>query len=139
MSDKYFYRPLAFFGGKVFKCAGICDASSIDKANEFYIDRKEDGYLPGFVVLDSYKGDRIVIDRNNVAKEYKDGDELPGGDICKVEVRNVYGNEMIYPANYAAERFAAIAGKKTFSGQDLANIKALGFTVEEVAAKKLVA
>ena len=59
--------------------------------------------------------------------------------VVKVEVRNVYGNDMIYPANAAAERFAAIAGNKTLRGIDLVNIKALGFAVEEVAAKKLAA
>lgn len=59
--------------------------------------------------------------------------------VCKVEVRNVFGNEMIYPANFEAERFAAIAGKKTLSRTDLMNIKALGFAVEEVATKKLAA
>lgn len=58
-------------------------------------------------------------------------------NVVEVEVRNVYGNEMIYPANAAAERFAAIAGKKTLSRADLMNIKALGFAVEEVAIKKL--
>ena len=56
-----------------------------------------------------------------------------------VEVRSVYGNEMIYPANFEAERFAAIAGTKTLSRTDLMNIKALGFEVEEVAIKKLAA
>jgi len=59
--------------------------------------------------------------------------------VAEVEVRSVYGNEMIYPANFAAERFAAIAGKKTLSRADLANIKALGFSVEEVAPRKLAA
>lgn len=66
-----------------------------------------------------------------------DVDQTSG--VVKIEVIKVYGNDMIYPKNSAAERFAAIAGKKTFTSQDLANIKALGFTVEEVAAKKLVA
>lgn len=61
------------------------------------------------------------------------------GLVAAVEVRNVYGNEMIYPANFAAERFAAIAGKKTLSRADLTNIKGLGFAVEEVATKKLAA
>lgn len=56
-----------------------------------------------------------------------------------VEVRSVYGNDTIYPANFEAERFAAIAGKKTLSRTDLMNIKALGFAVEEVAIKKLAA
>jgi hypothetical protein len=57
----------------------------------------------------------------------------------KVEVRNVFGKEMIYPANVPAEIFAAIAGKKTLSNADLMNIQALGFKVEEVAPKKLAA
>lgn len=59
--------------------------------------------------------------------------------VVKVEIVKVYGNDMIYPKNSAGERFAAIAGKKTFSSQDLANIKALGFAVEEIATKKLAA
>lgn len=84
----------------------------------------------------------------------KPGDELIGRDIpsgrgyslpvktaaqaqddertVEVEVRSVYGNEMIYPANFAAERFAAISGKKTLSRTDLMNIQALGFVVREV-------
>ncbi len=139
MADKYFYRPLAFFGGKVLKCAGICDATNIDKANELYIERREDGYLPGFIVLDAYRGDRIVVDRNNVAKEYKDGDPLPGDFVAAFEVRNVFGNNLIYPANEAARLFAKIAGKKTLDRNDLDNIRALGFLVKEVATKKLAA
>lgn len=59
--------------------------------------------------------------------------------VVKVEVIKVYGNDMIYPKNSAGERFAAISGKKTFTGQDLANIRALGFVIEEVAGKKLAA
>lgn len=35
--------------------------------------------------------------------------------------------------------FAAIAGTKTLGRSDLANIKSLGFVVEEVATKKLAA
>jgi hypothetical protein len=146
VGTKYFYRPLAFFGGKVFKCEGICDASNIDKANEIflvsdgaYIKGRGNVYLPGFIVIDGYRGDRIVIDGNNVAKEYKDGDKLPGREFCKVEVRNVYGNELIYPANFVAEKFALLAGKKTLSRADLGVIGELGFEVEEVATKKLAA
>ena len=59
--------------------------------------------------------------------------------IVEVEVRSVYGNELIYPANFEAERFAAIAGTKTLNRTDLMNIKALGFVVEEVSIKKLAA
>lgn len=77
-------------------------------------------------VIESFRDE--IIDRYNAPKL-----------VAKVEVRNVYGNEMIYPANFEAERFAAIAGKKTLSRTDLMNIKAIGFAVEEVAAKKLAA
>ena len=31
----------------------------------------------------------------------------------QVEVRNVYGNELIYPANDTAKTFAALIGKKS--------------------------
>lgn len=65
--------------------------------------------------------------------------ELVSSLVVKVEVRNVYGNATIYPANAAAERFAAIAGKKTLSNADLMNIQALGFKVEEVFVKKIAA
>lgn len=60
--------------------------------------------------------------------------ELVSSLVVKVEVRNVYGNATIYPANAAAERFAAIAGKKTLSNADLMNIQALGFFVKKIAA-----
>jgi hypothetical protein len=63
----------------------------------------------------------------------------PANPVCLVEVRNVFGNTTIYPANPAAERFAAIAGKKTLSNTDLMNIQALGFVVEEFKPNKLAA
>lgn len=74
MSELYYYRPLAFFGGKIFKCAGICDASNADMANELFIEKRDPVYLPGFAVVDGYKGDKITIDRSNVAKEFKFGE-----------------------------------------------------------------
>lgn len=84
----------------------------------------------------------LVDDSNPVAETLRDeivirynAPEL----VVEVEVRSIYGNSMIYPANAAAERFAEIAGKKTLSNADLMNIQALGFTVEEVSIKKLVA
>lgn len=63
----------------------------------------------------------------------------PANPVCLVEVRSVYGNTTIYPANPAAERFAAIAGKKTLSNTDLMNIQALGFVIEESKPNKLCA
>ena len=63
----------------------------------------------------------------------------PANPVVLVEVRSVYGNTTIYPANPAAERFAAIAGKKTLSNTDLMNIQALGFVIEESKPNKLCA
>jgi|688.fasta_scaffold2791738_2 hypothetical protein len=50
--------------------------------------------------------------------------------ILKLRIKNVYGNELIYPANETAETFARLVGKKTFDKRDLENIKKLGFTLE---------
>jgi len=63
----------------------------------------------------------------------------PANPVCLVEVRSVFGNTTIYPANPVAERFAAIAGKKTLNNTDLMNIQALGFVVEEAKPNRLVA
>ena len=49
-----------------------------------------------------------------------------------VEVRTVYGNQLIYPINYAAQLFAAIAGSKTLSAEHCRHITALGHTVRRV-------
>lgn len=53
-----------------------------------------------------------------------------------VSVRNVYGNELIYPVCDIAKKFALLVGKKTLSISDIELIKSLGFTVE-VKAKTL--
>ena len=44
----------------------------------------------------------------------------------KVEVKNVYGNELIYPVCDTAKRFATLTGKKTFSPYTLKLITDLG-------------
>ena len=46
-----------------------------------------------------------------------------------VTIKNVYGNELIYPACEASRDFARLAGKKTLSRGDLEIIKRLGFLV----------
>lgn len=65
--------------------------------------------------------------------------EMLAARRVEVEVRNVYGNNLIYPTNEAAKKLAALAGKKTLDKTDLANIRALGFAVFEVATNKLAA
>ncbi len=47
-----------------------------------------------------------------------------------VSIKNVYGKEMIYPENTAAQVLADLTGKKTLSRNDIEKIKSLGFTVE---------
>lgn len=49
-----------------------------------------------------------------------------------IEVRNVYGNETLYPANPAAATFAKIAGTKTLKSETLKLAKSLGYTVQVV-------
>lgn len=50
----------------------------------------------------------------------------------KVRIRNVYGNEAIYPACEAAKVFAELVGQKTLTRRDIEKIKRLGYTVEVV-------
>lgn len=48
-----------------------------------------------------------------------------------VEVRSVYGNERIYPANLNAEMLCRLVGKKTLSREDLRIARELGHEVNE--------
>jgi hypothetical protein len=50
----------------------------------------------------------------------------------KVEVKNVYGNQLIYPVCENAKRFVNLTGKKTFSPYAIKLIEGLGYTVEPV-------
>lgn len=52
--------------------------------------------------------------------------------VVKVEVKNVYGNMLIYPANEKAESFCVLVGKKSLSKKDLKLIEGLGFKIEQV-------
>ena len=65
-----------------------------------------------------------VLDR----KHHFDG--TPVNMIVKYEVRNVYGNERLYPANDVARRFALLLNKQTLSRFHLQTIRELGFTVQ---------
>lgn len=46
----YFYEPIAYYDGKVLKCAGIACEMNMKHMME----------KPGMVLLDGYKGDRIT-------------------------------------------------------------------------------
>jgi len=47
-----------------------------------------------------------------------------------VTIKNVYGTEMIYPANSVAQIFADIARQKTLSRETLKQAKALGYEIQ---------
>lgn len=47
-----------------------------------------------------------------------------------VQLRDVYGNRLVYPVCDTAKHFAAIAGTKTLSSPVLTHIKAMGFDIE---------
>lgn len=47
-----------------------------------------------------------------------------------VEVRNVYGNRRIYPANETAKLFTDIAGTRTLDPHVIRLIRKLGYEIE---------
>ena len=51
----------------------------------------------------------------------------------KVQVRNVFGNDLIYPMCMDSKRFTELTQTKTLTRDDIKTIKALGFTVDVVA------
>ena len=46
-----------------------------------------------------------------------------------VKIRNVYGEDKIYPVSDKAKLFANIAGTKTLTDYTIAKIKELGYTI----------
>lgn len=59
-------------------------------------------------------------------------DKIEGQMIVLISTRSVYGNELIYPENELAKRFAEFSGKSTLSLKDLRLIKSLGFKIDIV-------
>lgn len=47
-----------------------------------------------------------------------------------IEIKNVYGNEAIYPVNDTAQVFADLIGAKTLSRMKLALIQGLGYSIQ---------
>ena len=50
-----------------------------------------------------------------------------------VYYKNVYGNDLCYPASYDAVVFTELVGQKTLSAYALTRIKSLGYEVNVVA------
>lgn len=58
--------------------------------------------------------------------------------VIQVEIRNVYGEDRIYPICDKAKRFATMLGQQTLTQKDISHIKALGYTVEVIQQKKVL-
>jgi hypothetical protein len=59
-------------------------------------------------------------------------------NVVQVEIRNVYGNKLLYPVNETAARFAELLGVKTFNRKQVEDIKALGYVVGQVVAEVML-
>ena len=46
-----------------------------------------------------------------------------------VKIKNVYGEDKVYPVSERAKMFANIAGTKTLTDYTIAKIKELGYTI----------
>ena len=51
----------------------------------------------------------------------------------KVSIKNVYGNELIYPVCDKAKSLTHLTGNKTLSHYNVETIKRLGYKVEVIA------
>jgi hypothetical protein len=47
-----------------------------------------------------------------------------------VQIKNVYGEEKIYPVCEKAQAFAAIAGTRTLTHQTIRQVKKLGYRIQ---------
>lgn len=52
-----------------------------------------------------------------------------------VQVRSVYGNDLVYPADDTAIQFARLVNAKTFNAFQLRTIKALGYSVHVASGR----
>lgn len=52
--------------------------------------------------------------------------------VLEVQLRQVYGRDLIYPVNQTAKQCAELVGRKTLLEVDLKRLTALGFTIEWV-------
>lgn len=53
----------------------------------------------------------------------------------QVQIKSIYGNEVIYPVCDKAKTLASLVNQKTLTKRDIEHIKALGFTVQVVQAQ----
>lgn len=53
----------------------------------------------------------------------------------EIKIKDVYGNQMIYPACEKARLFATIAGTKTLTHATLCLIERLGYEIKDVTIR----
>ena len=58
-------------------------------------------------------------------------------DPDKVEKKNIYGNELLYPVCQRAKIFAILTGQKTLSTGAIIKVKQLGYSVKEYINREL--
>jgi hypothetical protein len=51
-------------------------------------------------------------------------------------IKNVYGNELVYPVCSHAKYLASFKGTKTFNDQDLTKLKQMGYSFQWAALKR---
>ena len=52
--------------------------------------------------------------------------------FIQVQIKTVYGNDIIYPVCEKAKLFAKFKGQKTITGSDIVIIKQLGYEIKVV-------
>jgi hypothetical protein len=56
-----------------------------------------------------------------------------------IQIKNVYGNETVYPICEKAKLFARIAGTRTLTSATLRDVKALGYEIRVSTGAAIVA
>lgn len=58
--------------------------------------------------------------------------------IVEVQIRSVYGNNLVYPINENAKIFARMLGVKTFNKSQVHGMRDLGYTVRHVVQEVVI-
>ena len=60
---------------------------------------------------------------------------LESQQVIQVQVRSVYGRDLIYPMSALAKVAVSLTGRNTFKSSDLKSLESMGFRVEWVIPK----
>lgn len=56
------------------------------------------------------------------------------GTVIQVQIRSVYGRDLIYPVNQAAKDAVRLTARSTFTKPDLTTLRDLGFRIEFISS-----